>query len=320
LAGVPTAWIPAFADAGVLVPWTDKLDASFLSGFERTLVDGGKIGGKLMALPYLSTSRALFWNRSEFKRAGLSGPPTTWDELIADARRIEASGAAKSGFALQGTGNETFAAWFPPVYWSYGGKLVGSDGKLAIDRDACMKGVSILQKLVAGKLTQRDVTASDVAEQLKLFTSGGAAMTITGPWLIGTLAKEAKDLDYGVAPIPAGTESSTLDVADAYVLFKDAKNAQAAAAFAKFLFEPANADQFVEGRGMLPVLRGGFDAPRYAKAPLRTFVDLVRKGQFVPMDADWLKLLDSGTRALQAMYVDRKSPADTCNAIGAGLG
>jgi multiple sugar transport system substrate-binding protein len=315
LAGVPTAWIPTFYDAGVLRPWTGRLSGAVTRAIDPTMLKGGTLDGKLIALPYLSTARALFWNKTAFARAGIAGAPATWDDVIADAKRVKAEGGAKTGFALQGSGNETFAAWFPYVYWSYGGKLTGADGDLAIDQGACTKGVSVLRELVGQHLTQADVTASDVDEQLKLFTSGDAAMTVTGPWLVGTLASEAKGLKYGVAAIPAGTTSTTLDVADAYVLFKDGENPDAATAFAEFLYEPANADEFVKGRGMLPVLSAGFDAKRYRDGELKTFVDLARKGTFAPMTAKWLKLLDTGTRALQAMYVDGKSPEETCEAI-----
>jgi multiple sugar transport system substrate-binding protein len=320
LAGVPSAWIPAFADADALVPWSDRLDAPFVRALDPRLVEGGEIDGKLTALPYLSTSRALFWNQAAFVKAGLADPPATWQEVVEDAERIEAKGAAEHGFALQGTGNEAFAAWFPYVYWSFGGELAQADGTLTIDQQACVQGVGVLAQMVGGDLTQPDVTASDVDEQLNLFIGGKAAMTISGPWLVGMLREDAEGLEYGVAPIPAGTESSTLDVADAYVLFKDGKNLDAATELAKFLYRPEIADEFVEGRGMLPVLTEGFSAPRYAKPPMKTFVDLVRQGDFVPMDAGWLKLIDTGTRALQGMYVDGKSPEETCDAIASAIG
>ncbi len=315
VAAVPTAWVPAFSQAGALTPWTDRVDEEFLGRFDPTLLDAGKIDGSLYALPYLSTARALFWNKDAFQKAGLDQPPATWDDVITDGKAVAAKGGSKYGFALQGTGVEAFAAWFPYVYWSYGGELAGPDGKLAIDQDACVKGVTVLSDLVSQKVTQPNVTAADLPEQLALFTSGDAAMTITGPWLIGTLATEAKGMQYGVAPIPAGTTSSTLDVEDAFILFKDGKSPEATTEFAKFLYEPANADALVRGRGMLPVLTEGFDAPRYQKEPLKTFVDLVRKGKFVPSDPGWLKLSDAGTRALQSMYTDGTSPEQTCEAI-----
>lgn len=314
LAAVPTAWVPAFAEAQALVPWTEQVDASLLDRFDPTLLEGAKIGGEQFALPYLSTSRALFWNKDAFEKAGLDEPPATWDELIEDGKKIVADGGAEYGFALQGTGAEAFAAWFPYVYWSQGAELTDADGNLAIDQEACVTAVSALQGMVDG-VTQPNVTAADLPEQMAMFTGGEAAMTITGPWMIGMLAADAPKLDYGVAPIPAGTTSTTLDIQDAFILFKDGGNTDAAAAFAEFLYEAENADSLVEGRGMLPVLTEGFDAPRYQEEPLKTFVDLVREGKFVPSDPGWLKLSDQGTRALQSMYTDGTSPEKTCEAI-----
>lgn len=315
LAAVPTAWVPAFVEAQALVPWTEQVDQGLLDRFAPTLLEGAKVDGGQYALPYLSTSRALFWNKEDFEKAGLSEPPATWDELVEDGQKIVEAGGAKYGFALQGTGAEAFAAWFPYVYWSQGAELTSGDGQLAIDQDACVQGVSVLKRMVEEGVTQPNVTADDLPEQMALFTSGEAAMTITGPWLVGTLAAEAPKLDYGVAPIPAGSTSTTLDIQDAFILFKDGGNTDAAAAFAEFLYQPENADSLVEGRGMLPVLTEGFDAERYQDEPLKTFVDLVKEGKFVPSDPRWLKLTDSGARALQSMYTDGTSPEQTCEAI-----
>lgn len=144
-------------------------------------------------------------------------------------------------------------------------------------------------------------------------------MTITGPWLIGMLESEAPDIDFAVAPLPKGTTSSTLNVQDAYVLFEGG-NTAAAAEFARFLFDPEIADQFVEEQGMLPVLTEGFNAPRYQEGPLKAFVEMLPTGKFVPNDPNWLTLSDVGGRELQAMYTDGKTPEAVCAAIAVAAG
>lgn len=316
IAAVATAWVPAYANAGALVPWTKYLGASTLGKFNQSLLKGAKYKGALYALPYLATARGLFYNETEFAKAGIAKAPSTWDQLVADAKKLQSSGAAKYGFALQGEGVEDFAAWFPYVYWSYGGKFTTATGKRIFSTTACVKGLSILNTMVnKAKIVEPNVTSNDLPQQMNLFTSGDAAMTITGPWLVGTLQKSAPSLKYGVAPIPAGATRTTLDVQDAFILFKKGKNPSAAAEFARYLFSPKVANSLVKGRGMLPVLKAGANAPRYKQPALHEFVKLLPTGTFVPQDPNWSKVSDQGGRAMQSMYVNGTSPAATCNTI-----
>lgn len=82
-----------------------------------------------------------------------------------------------------------------------------------------------------------DPTSDDFPHQDGLFTSGQAAMTITGPWLVAS----SKSLSFGVAPIPAGTTASTLGVADAWATFRGAKASPAAiSSVLTYLMSPAN--------------------------------------------------------------------------------
>jgi len=46
--------------------------------------------GRLLAMPFNSSSAVLFYNKDAFKKAGLNpnNPPKTWPELASDARKI----------------------------------------------------------------------------------------------------------------------------------------------------------------------------------------------------------------------------------------
>lgn len=316
LAALATAWVPAFANAGELALWDEQVSAELLDRFDPTLLAGAQFNGEQVALPYLSTARALYYNQAALDAVG-ADVPTTWDELIDTATKISDDDTVDYGFAFQGAGVEAFAAWFPYTYWAAGGEFT-TDGSLSVDPQACLTAVTTLNDLVTSGATQPDVTSFDLPEQMGLFTSGEAAMTITGPWMIPAIED---DLPFGVAPIPAGPGGqATLGVQDAFVLFKNGGNTEAAVALAEFIYEADNADTLVEGRGMLPVLTEGFDAPRYQEDPLKTFVEMLPSAKFAPQSDEWTALMDIGTQALQDMYVSGTSPEDTCNAITAGGG
>ena len=56
--------------------------------------------GRMMAMPFNSSTAIMFYNKDAFKKAGLdpTKPPQTWPELIEAARKIKATNAAACGF------------------------------------------------------------------------------------------------------------------------------------------------------------------------------------------------------------------------------
>lgn len=58
--------------------------------------------GKLISMPFNSSTTVMFWNKDAFRRAGLNPEqaPKTWNELRAAAQRIRQANAAPCGFTF----------------------------------------------------------------------------------------------------------------------------------------------------------------------------------------------------------------------------
>jgi sn-glycerol 3-phosphate transport system substrate-binding protein len=50
--------------------------------------------GKLMSMPFNSSTPIFYYNKDHFKKAGITKAPTTWDEVDADLTKLKASGQA----------------------------------------------------------------------------------------------------------------------------------------------------------------------------------------------------------------------------------
>ena len=89
-------------DLIVTVPMTDAEKASY----QPHIVDTVTIGDKQWGVPIAFSTKALYWNKDLFKKAGLDPdkPPQTWDEEIADAKIIK----DKTGIAGFGVVAKTF--------------------------------------------------------------------------------------------------------------------------------------------------------------------------------------------------------------------
>ena len=189
------------ATTGALTP-LDSVGVK-LSGYYPSIVAAGSYQGKVYGLAPGVNSIALVYNKDMFAAAGITAPPSTWDELKADAAALTTP--QHYGFAMSAD-NDGEGAWsFLPFFWSNGGDLKHLDSAQSV---AALQFVTGL--VHAGSMSKSVVTwaQSDVNEQ---FMAGKAAMMINGPWQLPVLAQNSA-LHYGVTQIPAPAEGTTVKV------------------------------------------------------------------------------------------------------------
>jgi multiple sugar transport system substrate-binding protein len=317
LAQVATSWQPALAEAGALVDWETVLDPAILEAMDPTLRDGARFQGTLYGLSYGSSSRAVFYNQPAWDAASLSEPPADWEAFLDAARQMKAGGV-EIPFYYEGKGQEGMAAWFPYVYFSYGGELE-QDGKLVIDQEACVQGLTVWDTMNKEGLFEPDVTAGDFNQQRATMTGQTAGMTMTGPWLIGMYAEDNPEAEFGAFQIPTGTVQATVGVTDAYILFADSPNQAAAVAFAEFVMDKDKNLRFIRDRGFLPIYTEHFSLPEFQEGPIKPFVDALPNAKFVPINASWVEFDKIGTDAITAMFLDGTGPEVACQTMVDGL-
>ena len=318
VAQIATSWMPALADAGEFEDW-DAVGYSkdLLGKMEATLRDGARYQGKLTGLSYGSSARAVFYNEDVWSKAGATPGPETWDAFIAELKKVKAAGV-KAPFYYEGKGQEGMAAWFPYVYFSFGGELE-RDGKLTIDKDACVQGLTVWDTMNKEGLFEDNVTAGDFTGQRKAMTSGEAGATITGPWLIGMYGEDNPNAKFGTFQIPKGTTEATVGVTDVYVMFKDSKNTDAARAFVEFLMDPDKNLRFIRDRGFLPIYSDQFKLPEFQEGPYKAFTDALPNAKFVPLNPNWVQFDKIGTNAVTAMLLEKSGAEKACQAMIDGL-
>ncbi len=80
---------------GAFLPWSTANFAK-IGGKDRfvdsALGSTGATGKDPAAVPLYSMAYALYYNKQIFADAGISQPPATWDELVADGKKIQAKG------------------------------------------------------------------------------------------------------------------------------------------------------------------------------------------------------------------------------------
>ncbi|MFB4273846.1 MULTISPECIES: ABC transporter substrate-binding protein [unclassified Nonomuraea] len=193
---------PVIAQDGVDLSVLPAVARSY-SGFE----------GKQCTLPLLADAYGLYYNKALMKG---EQPPKTLSELTELAKKLtvrDADGEIKvAGFIPTVQYYENSPSHLGPMV---GAKWYNDDGTSAIGSDPAWKELLTWQKELVDwyghdKLEKFRKSLGDEWSAEHPFFKGKVAMILDGEWRNAMIANDAKDLDYGTAPLPVADDRPEL--------------------------------------------------------------------------------------------------------------
>jgi multiple sugar transport system substrate-binding protein len=234
-----STWMPRMLASGQLADWSAGVTdlRPRLRGWELCAT-----GGKAYGIPWLMGTRALFYNKTLFARAGLDStrPPETWEELRDAAAAIQRLGGEVRGFGVQAGERGVLFKKFMPFAWGNGGRIL-SDDLTAADFDS-PRNVEALEFYLglrkSGVLDRQDMLD-------RAFKEGRLGLEVSGAWLFKSIPRDAPGLRYGVALVPRPERERGFHASfaggEVLVSFAAAKQPRAALELARYLARPENA-------------------------------------------------------------------------------
>jgi multiple sugar transport system substrate-binding protein len=170
--------------------------------------------GDIYGIPWRGDIRAILYNTEALAEAGLSGPPTTWDETIAAAQamhQVDDNGnVLRWGYAFGTAGKVTDRLM--PLYWQAGGEFMAPDGLTAtIDNQAMRDALTFMHDMVHVHQVADIDSFEKGYEFLPLFADGQIAMFGSAEQSWGKrLDAEypAADGKWAMAPSAAGSQDA----------------------------------------------------------------------------------------------------------------
>ncbi|MDQ0614690.1 multiple sugar transport system substrate-binding protein [Microbacterium sp. W4I4] len=246
-------WVPQIAQLGTLADLKGRLPADILSDINPALTAFGSIDGKQVSVPVSANNLGYMYNKTLFTEAGLDPetPPTTWEELLDQAKTITAK-TGKPGYDLftQAGDNGEGLTWnFQVNLWQAGGEFLTADNSAAAFNSP--EGRKALQFWV-------DLIDSGTSPYAKWgeFEKGQGGSAQEGSWMVGIWAADSP-FEFGAAPAPYpadGKPATNLGGEQAMVFDNSDAEAKAASDFLAWFLEPAQVTKWSEETGMLPVL------------------------------------------------------------------
>jgi multiple sugar transport system substrate-binding protein len=319
IAMIGTRWLVDYVKNDIAEPLDSYITPEFKGRFIDAFMSPSTLDGKIYGLPVAASARAMYYNKDLLAKAGVAEPPATWDAVVDAARKVKALGGDTYGLALQGKEIETDAYWYYSL-WSHGGDII-VDGKSGVASPQAIAALTLYKSMIDEGLTEPDPTGLNRQDIERLFKQGRIAMILTGPWLRGQIKTDAPDLNYGIAPIPAGSTKATYGVTDTLMVFKSSSQKDLAW---KFLSETAFSDKwridFSTKEGFLPVMKAEAQAPVFTGDPqLKAFTEMLPYAHFAPPVANWEQMVDAVISALQKSYIGQAKPEDALKEAAATI-
>jgi multiple sugar transport system substrate-binding protein len=318
--------LPLLAESGKIVPLNKPLaadTAALYPGIRSALFYKGQQLG--LALGGVG-NYLLFYNKSDFASAGISGPPTTWTQLEADAVKLSDPAKHHYGVYIPLGSSEWISYEWEALLWANGGQFLNASGtKVAFDSPAGIQALTTWVNLV-GKDHAAPTTSYAQAgsyDGAPAFASNAVAMIIDGQWAVSTFS--TAHINYGVALVPAGTSgqsAANIGIGVATVFNKSTATNNAALTFVQWLGQPQQGAYLTSVSGGLPSAPNQLTQPavqaEQSKSPTyATFAEQLKYGHSRPTVPAYAAISLALSNEIYAALQGKISPAAALAAAAA---
>jgi ABC-type glycerol-3-phosphate transport system substrate-binding protein len=307
---------PGIASQGALADVTSEVKSwSPSSGIIAGNLANDTVGGQHFAVPWFGGVRGIWYRKDQFAKAGITAPPTTWAQLVKDAKLVQSKNPGT--FGLGAPSNYTNA--IVSFIWGAGGQVaVQNNGKWTADLTSPQSEAGL--KFYADLLLTQHVSPSKYIGQTELgapgATSGGSDedfakgtldMYIDGPWASASLEAVSKKFasqwasfpipsQNGPNPAPAFSGGSDLGV------WAKSPNKTAAWNLVTVMDSPSNATTFANAQGFFPEFTSQLSSGVYKSSPVMAgFAKAAGVTQISPLNSKYWATADATDQIIPNM-------------------
>ncbi|MCM2423245.1 ABC transporter substrate-binding protein [Streptomyces sp. RKAG293] len=249
-----------FAQAGKFAPFTAGELQDFVSP------DSNAINGKVYQLPYNTQPEPLvYYNKADFAAAGITAPPKTYADLLADAKALKAKGI--NPFVVGGGGADTWADMFPLIaavgtdVYADNPKWLGKrvDGSAKFTDPVFTNSVAKVAALSQAGYIDPVGLSRSYADDEQAFRDHKGAMYPMGSWFAASADAKKPGFDVGVFAWPSDSGKLVLPAYTGGGLSVSSKAPDVALAkkwALAFMEDKQNLDASVRADGSIIALKG----------------------------------------------------------------
>ncbi|GFI32238.1 putative ABC transporter-binding protein [Lachnospiraceae bacterium] len=280
--------IDVFADYqadDLLLPAQDYVSEETYGKMYEAFLEQSNVDGTIWAIPDLASARAMYYNKDILEGAGVTAPPTTWDELTEACKKIKEKYPDVYPWGIDMTTDEGQAA-FAYYIWNNGGDFTDADGNWTLNSPENVAAIEYAIQLIKDGYTNSDPANETRYDLQDMFGTGKVAMMIA-PNSLPTYVKDGgNEVNYGMAPIPNNNGTSvSAGVMDRFMCFDNEysdEELEAIKTFFDYFYEDERYSAWVEMEGFLPATKTGGETLAAKDETMAEWIDIVGSCKFYP--------------------------------------
>jgi N,N'-diacetylchitobiose transport system substrate-binding protein len=257
------------------------------------------VSGNNFAVPWFGGVRGIWYRKDQFAAAGITAPPTTWAELVSDAKLLMKKNPGTFGLGAPSDYSNAIVSFI----WGAGGQVAvqkGSKWTAELNTPQSEAGIKFYSDL----LLTNHVSAPKYIGQTELgapgatsggtdedFAKGTLDMYLDGPWAQASLTAVSTKYQSQWASFPIPSENGP-NPAPAFAGGSDlgvwAKSANKTAAWdlVTVMDSPSNATSFANLQGFFPEFTSSLSGGKYSGSPVMSgFAKAAAYTQISPLNS-----------------------------------
>jgi ABC-type glycerol-3-phosphate transport system substrate-binding protein len=288
-------WLPEFYEKGFIDDIGGQLSDADKADFSKTAIQTVSYKGAIVALPIMVHNCAMYYRKDLLQAAGLSAPPTSWDEYRKIAKATT-KGDVWGTMILSKQGIEA-ATRLNSFYQQAGGDILDANGHPTIDSDAGRAALEFMTSLVfSDKAAPEGVL--ELPDMQGAWLDAKLALAPVWPYLY-PLSKKPLGDKFAIATAPGLKRPAGTVYSWGFAAAGGSKNAEAAAAWVKWATAPEQLYNFgkeylnpVPRKSALDKINADPGIAADDKAAIAAFAASAAAGISMPMVPQYSQLLD----------------------------
>ncbi|HMK09382.1 MAG TPA: extracellular solute-binding protein [Anaerolineales bacterium] len=221
-------WPDEFIKAQYLLDVTDRVTDQMKNEMFPASWNGVTRNGRIYGMPWLMDVKYFMYNKDMLEKAGITAPPTTWEELVDQAKTIKEKGIVEFPIIWSWPQKEGAVCDFTVLLFGNGGAFLDAEGKPVFNNEKGVEVLTWMKQTLDDGLSNPSSVSSDENAVRDAFIAGKAAFAVNWLFQFSDSNDPSKSQIPGqaaFAPMPvfaagkaAGVEGSSVDGSSAFAI------------------------------------------------------------------------------------------------------
>lgn len=275
---------------------------------------------KQWGMPWILDTKYLFYNKAMLAKAGISAPPTTWQQVMEQSQILKEKGIVKYPLVWSWSQAEALVCDYTTLVSAFGGEFY-KDGKLNFSDAGSVKAVQFMKTSLDKGVTNpnsREYLEEDVR---KVFSNGDAAFALNWTYMYN-MANDPKQSnvagDVGIVPAPSEKPGAVAAMNGSMGLGITQASSHPDESWQYIRYLTSQPVQNKYAKLSLPIWKSSYDDAAVQKDQA-SLIDAAKKSLDVmlmrPITADYSRLSNTLQQHLQQVLQGQETPEDGMQAV-----